>query len=263
MRDAPLQTIRYGPDPSQVADLHLPRQPAPPAPVVVVLHGGFWRARYGRDLGAALAADLAAHGYVAWNVEYRRVGNGGGWPATLADVAAAVDALADLTDLAGRRLDLRRVVTLGHSAGGHLAVWAAARHRLPDAAPGAAPRVRPVAAITQAGVLDLEQAAAERLGAGAVLAFLGGGPEQVPERYAVASPAALVPLGVPLVAVHGDADEEVPIEQSRRFVQRATAAGDNAELVVLPGIDHYALITGSSPAWTACREAVTRLVEPA
>ena len=107
---------------------------------MIVIHGGFWKARYGADLGAPLAADLAARGWAAWNLEYRRVGNGGGWPATLTDVATGIDLLADLAALPGLgALDLARVVAIGHSAGGQLATWAAGRPGLPDGAPGATP----------------------------------------------------------------------------------------------------------------------------
>lgn len=220
-----MQRIAYGPTSSQFGEL------SGDGPVVVVVHGGFWHQRYGLELGRPLAADLAAHGLTAWNVEYRRVDGGGGWPETGDDVLAAIDALDD---------SLGPVVTLGHSAGGHLAVWAAARH----------PRV--VGAVAQAGVLDfllhprITRRAAE---------LLGGTPEQVPDRYADASPAALLPIDKPLVLVHGDADEDVPLEQSESF---ARASG--ARLVRVPGADHMALITPGTEAWAACRAAVLDLV---
>ncbi|GGP42298.1 alpha/beta hydrolase family protein [Saccharothrix coeruleofusca] len=219
-----MRRIPYGPDPSQFGEL------SGSGPVVVVIHGGFWHQRYGLELGRPLAADLAAHGRTAWNIEYRRVGGGGGWPRTGHDVLAAIDALDD---------SLGPVVTLGHSAGGHLAVWAAARH----------PRV--TGAVAQAGVLDLllhpqiTRRAAE---------LLGGTPDQVPDRYADASPAALPPIGKPLVLVHGDADEDVPFEQSETF---ARARG--ARLVRIPGAGHMELITPGTEAWAACREAVLDL----
>ena len=142
----------YGAHPSQVTDLHLP--PADSvggaAPVCVVIHGGFWRARYGMELGTPLAADLAGHGVAALNVEYRRIGDGGGWPRTCEDVASAVDALAELDATVVGRLDLSRVVALGHSAGGHLAGWLAGRPALPVGAPGSDPRVRLTGAVLQA-----------------------------------------------------------------------------------------------------------------
>lgn len=240
----------YGPDPSQFAELTLPAGDGP-FPVVVVVHGGFWRSAYDLSLGRPLAADLVARGYAAWNVEYRRVGNGGGWPTTFEDVAAAIDRLAGLD----ASLDLDRVLGLGHSAGGHLAVWAAARPGLPPGAPGADPAVRLTGVVSQAGVLDLRRAAAEKLGAGATQEFLGGSPADQPTRYDVASPVQRVPIGVRVVCVHGGSDTNVPLSQSESYVRAATAAGDRAELVEVEG-DHFVVIDVGSPAWT---EIVGRL----
>ena len=148
------QTHAYGSDPSQLGELFVPSSAGPHA-VCVVVHGGYWRAQYDRSLMTGLCTDLAAHGFAAWNLEYRRVGGGGGWPATLEDVAAGIDAL----DGIDAPLDLSRVVAVGHSAGGQLAFWAAARPTLPVDAPGASPRVVIGAAVSQAGVLDLALAA--------------------------------------------------------------------------------------------------------
>ena len=203
-----------------------------------MLHGGFWRAAYGVELARPLAADLAAAGLAAVAVEYRRVGGGGGWPATLEDVAAALDALPDVPG-AGR-LDLGAVTVIGHSAGGHLAAWSAGRHRLPAGAPGAGPRVRPVAVVSQAGVLDLERAAAQRMGDGAVTGFLGAGPAEAPERYAAADPVRLLPTGADVLLVHGASDTTVVPEQSERYAAAATAAGDRVEIRMVPG-DHMVL----------------------
>nr|WP_221203080.1 alpha/beta hydrolase [Modestobacter versicolor] len=217
-----------------------------PAPVVVVLHGGFWRARYGIELARPLAADLAARGWAAVAVEYRRVGAGGGWPTTLEDVAAALDALPDVPGAA--RMDLADVTVVGHSAGGHLAAWAAARHRLPAGAPGAAPRVSVTAAVLQAGVLDLAAAVAADLGAGATVEFLGGTPEQLPERYAAADPVRLLPTGAAVLCVHGADDTTVPLVQSERYAAAAGAAGDRVEVSVVPG-DHMVVLDLTHEAW--------------
>ena len=198
--------VAYGDDPAQFAELSVPAGDAP-APVAVVIHGGFWRHRYDLSLGRPLAATLPARGWAALNVEYRRVGGGGGYPATLDDVSAAIDALADVD--AG--LDLDTVVTIGHSAGGHLAAWAATRLE---------PAVPVTGVVSQAGVLDLRAAAAERLGAGATQDFLGGAPDDVPERYDDASPIEHVPLGVPVLCVHGRDDTNVPIEPERGVRRR-------------------------------------------
>ncbi|TFV73766.1 alpha/beta fold hydrolase [Blastococcus sp. CT_GayMR19] len=241
---------RYGPGPDRFLELTLP-QGAGPAPVVVVLHGGFWRPAYGIELARPLAADLAGTGFAAVAVEYRRVGAGGGWPGTLEDVAAAVDSLADLPD--ATRLDLTDVTVVGHSAGGHLAAWLAGRHRLPPGAPGGAPRVRMTAAVLQAGVLDLSAADEQDLGDGAVRAFLGGAPRDVPERYAAADPVRLLPTGTSVLCVHGAADDDVPVQQSQRYAAAALAVGDRVELRVVPG-DHMTLIDPASGAWATTRD---------
>jgi acetyl esterase/lipase len=255
--------IAYGPGPDQFLELTLPVGTGP-APVAVVLHGGFWRARHGIELARPLAADLAARGWAAVAVEYRRVGAGGGWPVTLDDVAAALDALPDVAragrDRAGEdtaaRLDLTDVTVIGHSAGGHLAAWAAGRGRLPAGAPGAAPRVAVTAAVLQAGVLDLSAAVAADLGDGATVGFLGGAPQEVPDRYATADPVRLLPTGVPVLCVHGEADTTVPLDQSTRFAEAAHAAGDQVEVSVVPA-DHMAVIDPAGEAWRRTVEWLT------
>jgi acetyl esterase/lipase len=243
------RVVPYGPERDQFLELTLPAGDAP-APVAVVLHGGFWRAAYGVELARPLAADLAGAGWAAVAVEYRRVGSGGGWAETLLDVAAALDILPDLP-VAGR-LDLGELVVIGHSAGGHLAAWAAGRGRLPEGAPGAGPRVRVSAAVLQAGVLDLLAAAEQDLGAGAARAFLGAGPEEAPERWAAADPVRLLPTGAAVLCVHGAGDDVVPLDQSERYAAAAAAAGDRIEVRVLPG-DHMALIDPAGDAWRLVR----------
>jgi acetyl esterase/lipase len=227
----------YGDDPSQFGELHLPA--GTPRGVVVVIHGGFWRAAYDLTLGTPLAAGLAAEGWAAWNLEYRRVGGGpgggGGVPATLDDVAAGIDRLRDLG------LDLSTVLTLGHSAGGHLAAWAASRGRSERWRGG----VDVTGVVSQAGVLDLRSAHAAGLGDGAVAAFLGHPPTAAD---AAADPAQQVPLDVPLVCVHGRDDTIVPLDQSEGYVARATAAGASARLVPVDG-DHFTVVDTGSAAW--------------
>ena len=243
-------TLSYGPGPDQFLELTRPAG-AQPAPVVVVLHGGFWRARYGIELARPLAADLAAHGWAAVAVEYRRIGTGGGWPGTLEDVAAALDRLTGVEGL-----DLADVTVVGHSAGGHLAAWAAGRGALPAGAPGAGPRVAVTAAVLQAGVLDLIAAVAADLGAGATVDLLGGTPAELPERYAVADPVRLLPTGATVLCVHGEADTTVPPDQSERYAAAAQAAGDRVEVVVLPG-DHMAVIDVAGDPWRRTLEWLT------
>jgi acetyl esterase/lipase len=245
-----VETIRYGPDPSQHAELTRPAGRA--RGVVVVIHGGFWRSRYDLSLGRPLAASLASHGWVAYNIEYRRVGSGGGWPGTFDDVAAAIDALAEVDDL-----DTTTVVALGHSAGGHLAVWAAGRPKL-TGSPWAQPRVPVTAAISQAGVLDLGAAADADLGGGAVQDFMGGARD---DRYRLADPAQVVPLDVPVRCIHGTGDDVVPLSQSTAYVERAVRAGADARVTEVDG-DHFVLIDPASDAWSRTLEMLAELVRP-
>jgi acetyl esterase/lipase len=223
--------ITYGADPSQFVELHRPSTAS--RGVVVVIHGGFWKSAYDHTLGTPLARSLAEQGWTAWNIEYRRVGNGGGTPETFDDVAAAIDALADVDDL-----DLSTVVTLGHSAGGHLAVWAAGR---PD------PAVRVTHAISQAGVLDLVASERAGLGGGAAASLLGHTPGPDDARW---DPQQQVPLDVPVWCVHGVDDTVVPLSQSEAYVAAARTAGAEAELVQVEG-DHFVVIDPASTAWLA------------
>ncbi len=244
---------RYGPHRSQLADLHLPRG-AGPHPVVVLIHGGSWRSRYGKRVMRALAADLVGRGYAAWNIEYRRVGEGGGWPETFADVAAAIDHLAKLD----APLDLTQVILVGHSAGGHLALWAASRERLSAEAPGAisAPAAVPVRkVVSMAGVCDLAGAFRVWRG-GAVLELMGASPERDPARWATADPVALAPASAPVLLVHGRADEVVTIRLSRDYAAAARAAGGDVTLVELEGREgsHRAPVYPTSRAWRTAVE---------
>ncbi len=217
--------------------------------MVVLIHGGFWRARYSLRLGDRLVADLAGRGWAVWNLEYRRLGlrSRGGWPATFLDVAAGIDHLGRLEE----PLDLARVVGIGHSAGGHLAFWAAARRGLPADAPGAEPSIRLAGAVAQAGVVDLREAARLRLSGSVVETLLGGSPLKLPARYDAASPIERLPLGVPQLLVHGDADDVVPIEIARGYAARAAAGGDPCELVEVRGGVHMDHLDPGSSSWRA------------
>jgi acetyl esterase/lipase len=220
---------------------------APPWPVTVLIHGGFWRARYDLRLEDRLVADLAGRGWAVWNIEYRRMGwrSRGGWPETLEDVAHAIDHLQSV----GEHLDLSRIVAIGHSAGGHLALWAAARSGLPPGAPGAEPTVRLSAAVAQAGLADLGEVARLGLSRGAAERFAGGPQAKYPQRYELASPIERLPLGVPQLLVHGHADDVVPPEISRRYARRAADAGDPCELVELSGVGHMEHLDPETEAW--------------
>jgi acetyl esterase/lipase len=237
-------TIAYGESAPQLAELWLPadRGDGASSPVVVLVHGGFWRKTYGLDLMDPLAADLAARGVAVWNVEYARVGQpGGGWPGTLTDVAAAVDKLAAIA--LDHRLDTDDVAVVGHSAGGHLALWVASRPSLPAGAPGADPIVAPRLVVGLAPVADLAAAARDGVGNGAVAEFLGGWPPDVPERYAVATPA--IAPGVEVVVVRGSADDVVPAAYT------VAPGSGRVTIVDIAGDDHFDLIDPASKSWAA------------
>ncbi|MGH2496714.1 MAG: alpha/beta hydrolase family protein [Ktedonobacteraceae bacterium] len=258
--------LAYGPEYLQFGELSLPTSGGP-YPVIPLIHGGYWRARYDLTLMNGLAQDLARRGYAAWNIEYRRVGDkGGAWPGTFLDVARAVDYLRVIAPR--YQLDLRRVVPVGHSAGGHLAFWLAARSRIPTNSPLAGPSVATqegeqatplplTGAISLAGVLDLEMAWRLHLSNDAVVELLGA----KPERYTEASPAAMLPLGVPQILIHGTRDSNVPIEISRAYAAKAKSLGDPITYLELEGIDHFDVIDPRSPAWARTIEALQELLQ--
>ena len=217
-------TLRYGSHVDQVADL---RESQTSARVAVVIHGGFWRSGFTRANTAAVAAALARAGWTTWNLEYRRVGAGGGYPQTLDDVATFC-----------RRLGRPADVAIGHSAGAQLALWAAAEGF-----------VR--AAVALAGVCDLRAAAAALLGDGAVVQFLGCAPAEAPD----ADPAQRLPLGAPVALVHGNRDDRVPLEHARGF---SAAAG--ARLAELEGADHFDVIDPRAPGWRAIEAEIDAVV---
>ncbi len=249
-RDHPAVTSgrrRYGHDPQQHADLRLPS--GTPLATVVLIHGGYWQAEYGSDQMDPLARKLVELGYATWNVEYRRVGTGGGYPNTLEDVARAVDAVPE--HLA------HKVVVLGHSAGGHLAGWAAGRT---DRTPGGPARVPLTSVISLSGLLDLSDAALEPVSQYPVRHFMGGAPTQVPDRYAVADPALLVPASCPVVACQAEDERVIPTDQASRYLAASRAAGGEASYVALPG-NHFDLINPDAAAFPVVRRLVDEAVE--
>ncbi|MFV0258894.1 MAG: alpha/beta hydrolase family protein [Acidimicrobiales bacterium] len=258
--------VTYGPHPSQVVEFTVPCDPtgaaSPSRTTVILIHGGFWQAGYDLRLEDAVVEDLVGRGFVVANLDYRAMGDGGGWPQTFADVAQAIDTVADWRrdrNLSGP------VVIVGHSAGGHLALWAAARHQLPSGAIGADPRLRPTAVVSQAGVTDLDLAHRLGLGRSAVAGLLGvaAGADLDIDLLTVTSPLALVPLGVPTLLVTGDRDDRVPPTLSERYQQRAEAVGDPATLLVVPGDDHFAHLDPTSRSWVATAGWITAVADTA
>lgn len=245
--------IPYGPDPEQFGDLYLPGRPGP-NPVIILLHGGCWRAEYGLDHLGRLCAALRNEGFAVWNLEYRRLGNGGGWPATFQDVSAGTDLLAVLADRFS--LDLSRLIAAGHSAGGHLALWLAGRRRLPATSPLFSMNGLPIRGVLAlAAIPDLAEGANRGLCDGACRDLVGGSPEEVPDRYRQASPRALLPTGVPQRHLIGLEDDVIPVEYLREY---AAAAGklDEVHLDPIPDAGHFELIVPRPPAWTFVRDAV-------
>ena len=230
----PDAVVRYAAHKDGLIDVHLPAGPGP-HPLVVYVHGGFWKQEWDRRHARPLCAALAAEGYVVAVPEYRRVGGGGGWPTTLEDVDAAAAALPGL--LAGLGVTTTRTSYVGHSAGGHLVLWLADQGHPVDRVVGLAP------------VGDLRAAARDGLGDDATQALLGGGPDDVPERYAAADPAERLSPATPcdLVVLHGLDDDVVPVENSRGLVARHP----EVDLVELPAVDHFAVIDPQSKAFEA------------
>ncbi|WP_218010968.1 alpha/beta hydrolase family protein [Herbidospora mongoliensis] len=229
----PAERIAYGPGDEQWGDLRLPpHHDGTPLPVAVLIHGGYWRSIWAADLMDALAIDLAERGYAAWNLEYRRPDRHG-WQATVADIAAGLDRLAGIGSL-----DLDRVAVLGHSAGGQLALRAAADDN------------RIALAVSLAGVVDLAEGERRRVGTGAVPHALGGPSAEIPAVYAAADPMSRLPLGVPQLLVMGEDDDLDLIDFNRRYAARAHATGDDVTYVERPG-DHFAVIDPASEIWAA------------
>lgn len=236
----------YGAHQSQFGDLFLPTTPGPHR-VVALIHGGCWRAEYGPAPLGQLAQALAKCGLAVWSIEYRRLGDGGGWPDTFLDVGMAFDHLRTLAgDYA---LDLHHVVTAGHSAGGHLALWLAARMKLSPHSLLYTPNPLPVhGVVSLAGIPDLIAAAEQEVCGAAVRELIGGSPAEVAARYSDASPAALTPLGVPQVHLHGGEDEIAPLRMVEEYAAQAAQAGDRATLEVLSGVGHFELVDARTAA---------------
>lgn len=238
---SPAEVVAYGEHDESFGHLRVPRTTNGPAPVVVLLHGGYWRSRWQLDLMDALAVDLCDRGYAAWNLEYRRPDRHG-WEATVTDVCDGVRHVAELSESHG--VAPTRVVVVGHSAGGQLAL-----HVAEDLAAEVGP-VSPAAAVSLAGVVDLAEAHARQMGEGAVGMALGGTPAELPDRYRAASPTARVFRRVPTVVVQGADDDPDLVEMNRRFVAGSRSDGAPVVAVERPG-DHFAVIDPATEVWNA------------
>ncbi|MYD09910.1 MAG: alpha/beta hydrolase [Chloroflexi bacterium] len=249
---------RYGDDPLQFGELTLPRS-APPHPVVVLVHGGGYQEKYDLNPLGSLVASLADDGLAVWNIEYRRHGNGGDFPQMFLDVGAAADHLRQIAD--AQNLDLDKVISMGHSAGGHLALWLAARHRIDRSSPlfvETPVAVRAVLALAPVG--DIALLASTVGDDNALLTVMGGRPADAPDNYRNGSPSELLPAGKPQTIIVGSEDRDI-LSNSRAYVEAAKEAGDSPRLTVLPDAGHFEVVHVQSPAWIDVKRAVSQLRE--
>lgn len=246
--------LPYGEDGQQFGHLYLPPQGGP-HPVVALIHGGCWMAEYDLTHLSHFCRALAGEGFAVWSLEYRRIGNGGGWPGTFEDVAAGVDYLRQIADQ--HTLDLSRVVAAGHSAGGHLALWAAGRHRLPPESRVYTADPLPLSGVVSlAGIPDLERAVAQNICDGAAQMLLGGSPGDLSHRYAQASPGALLPLGLPQILINGAHDSIVPVDYVKQYAEMATRQDDEVRLEILPDAGHFEIVVPTTLAWMTVKNAI-------
>jgi acetyl esterase/lipase len=243
--------IAYGTETLQFGELRLPRVTAPTA-IVVLIHGGCWRSQYDLKHTGLAAAALVAEGFAVWSIEYRRIGDAnGGWPGTFDDIAHAVDYVRRL-NAQFPIIDTNRVVLMGHSAGGQLALWAASRKQNETTGlfRSAIAPIKVAGVVSLAGISDLADYGTGTGGCNqSVTPLMGGTPQQVPQRYHAVNPIERLPTGVWTRLVHGDADPIVPLAQSRAFLARAQAAGDRVELDVIVGGGHFDLLSPQAAAW--------------
>lgn len=238
------------------ADLYLPSgaQAFNSLPLVVLIHGGGWKSTMGAGVFDGLARELARHGMAVYNIEYRRVGSGGGWPTTFDDVARAMDYVAEV-NLRYPQLAVDDALVVGHSAGAQLAVWASTRHDLRDGEVGSRPRFRPTRVISLAGPLDMVYAANH--GDKHIAAVLGGRPTEVPQRYASVDPIQNLDPRVPVIAVHGTLDTVVAPANSQRYVAALKKRGGRASVELLPGENHTSIMSPRSPAFRRVLHLIT------
>ncbi len=255
---APDHVIRYGHAKEQFGNLRLPKTPGP-HPVILFVHGGCWLSQYDIGHAAALEQAFADSGYAVWSLEYRRVGHeGGGWPGTFTDIATGADHLRTIARQ--HSLDLDRVITAGHSAGGFFALWLAARPRIPAGNAMSSPnplKVRGVLALAPAP--DLEGLHGTGVCNRVINSLMGGSPAEVPDRYQVASMMQLAPIDVPTEVVIGVADATwAPI--GRAYLKRAAERGDRRiHAVEVPGAGHFDVIAPFAPAWAQVMAGVRAL----
>ena len=251
--------LNYGSHAEQFGHLYLPDDVGP-HPVVVLLHGGCWRARVSLDYMGQFARALTNDGIAVWSLEYRRLDLDGGWPNTFLDVAAGADFLGKAAD--EYDLDLARVLTVGHSAGGHLALWLAGRHNLSSSSE--LYREKPLelrGVVSLAGIPDLAEALNQNICPDALGRLMGGTPQQVPERYAQGSPFNLLPLGLRQILIQGEQDDTVPLSYVKLYEAAAKKGGEEVRLGSLADTGHFEIVVATTPQWQTVRAAVLELLE--
>lgn len=259
--------VQYGEHKNQYGELRLPEGEGP-FPVIILIHGGFWRAGFSLNLMDPMAEDLTSRGVATWNIEYRGVGEGGGFPTTFQDVAKAADHLIQLAKT--YPLDLEKTFVIGHSAGGHLALWLGYRSRLTESSgiksETETPTIKLSGIVSLAGVNDLQmmqQIHQIRGQENPTEGLMGGAPREVPERYKAGSPIENLPITIPQIIVHGAMDVNVPVGISEQYVERAKEAGDPIHFIKLPFTEHFKVIDPNSSVWdTIVRSMGTVLLLP-
>ncbi len=255
-------TFFYGKSPFQFGQLRLPKGEGP-HPVVIVIHGGCWMAEYDLNHISPLASAITKLGYATWSLEYRRIGNpGAGWPGTFLDIAEGVDFLQELSF--EHRLDLDRVIVLGHSAGGNLALWTAARTKLPPDSPVYKPfPLSLLGVISLAGIGDLSRLDFQKGCGDSALKLMGGSPEEFPLRFAQASPIELLPFSVPQILIQGVRDPIVSFQGAEVYQAAACSKGDRCSLVLLEDAGHFELVFPGSSAWATLRKILQDFISEA
>ena len=255
-----VQRLSYGSAPEQHGDLLLPNGSGP-FPVVVNLHGGYWRERFSMSREDARLKSLVDQGFAGWNLEFRRSNAAEGraaWPEILCDVADGIDHLAQLSEQ--HDLDLNRVLLMGYSAGGQLALWAAARRQFAPGAIGSEPKVLPLGAVCLASVTDMAGLDNGHLGEDAVAEFFHGIPD-FGTHLKACSPLELLPQGIPQLLVHGAKDERVPLEHTLAYESKARALGDQVTMLILPEVSHFSFPDTDSTVWRFVSDWIHQLAK--
>lgn len=255
----PDEVIAYGAADRQFGELRMPDGEGPFG-IAVIVHGGCWLSDYDQGYMAALSEAITGLGWATWTIGYRRVGEpGGGWPNTFRDAAAAVDFLPELATRFP--LDAGRVLAVGHSAGGQIALWLAGRARLAESSRLFSPDPQPIdGVLALAAAADLEYLSEHQTCGNAATLLMDGTPADHPERYAESSTMRLVPLGVPQILVNGELDATWTIPADRYFIA-ASNAGDAIQKLTVPNAGHFELVVPDSLNWNIVRDGFTMLAD--